>query len=115
MRKALWSEKGHTHSDFTRHGHYLVRLSMVGWQGRQGEGDNGVCGAVSDFHDSNPQRCHRRLARENNVEKALEALKEIQSEHATVISDGSKVSKLPAKELVLGDIVELKVGDKSAG
>ena len=52
---------------------------------------------------------------ENNAEKALEALKEIQSEHATVISDGSKVSKLPAKELVLGDIVELKVGDKSAG
>ncbi|KAK9177520.1 hypothetical protein WN944_029543 [Citrus x changshan-huyou] len=45
---------------------------------------------------------------ENNAEKALEALKEIQSEHATVIRDGSKVPKLPAKELVPGDIVELK-------
>ncbi|KAI4340098.1 hypothetical protein MLD38_024967 [Melastoma candidum] len=49
---------------------------------------------------------------ESNAEKALEALKEIQSEHATVIRDGKKVHDLPAKELVPGDIVELKVGDK---
>ncbi|XP_022745557.1 calcium-transporting ATPase 1, endoplasmic reticulum-type-like [Durio zibethinus] len=49
---------------------------------------------------------------ENNAEKALEALKEIQSEQATVIRDGLKNSNLPAKELVPGDIVELKVGDK---
>lgn len=49
---------------------------------------------------------------ENNAEKALEALKEIQSEHAAVIRDGSKIPKLPAKELVPGDIVELKVGDR---
>ncbi|XP_027177916.1 calcium-transporting ATPase 4, endoplasmic reticulum-type-like [Coffea eugenioides] len=49
---------------------------------------------------------------ENNAEKALEALKEIQSEHATVIRDGRKISSLPAKELVPGDIVELRVGDK---
>ncbi|KAL0865298.1 hypothetical protein Bca101_044416 [Brassica carinata] len=47
-----------------------------------------------------------------NAEKALEALKEIQSQHATVIRDGNKVSSLPAKELVPGDIVELRVGDK---
>ncbi|GAB2286031.1 Calcium-transporting ATPase 1, endoplasmic reticulum-type [Dionaea muscipula] len=49
---------------------------------------------------------------ENNAEKALEALKEIQSQHATVIRDGKKVSDLLAKELVPGDIVELRVGDK---
>ncbi|KAF2306105.1 hypothetical protein GH714_012530 [Hevea brasiliensis] len=49
---------------------------------------------------------------ENNAEKALEALKEIQSEHATVIRDGKKITNLSAKELVPGDIVELKVGDK---
>ncbi|XVF76558.1 hypothetical protein PTKIN_Ptkin13bG0275400 [Pterospermum kingtungense] len=49
---------------------------------------------------------------ENNAEKALEALKEIQSEQATVIRDGVKIPNLPAKELVPGDIVELKVGDK---
>ncbi|OMO67622.1 Cation-transporting P-type ATPase [Corchorus capsularis] len=49
---------------------------------------------------------------ESNAEKALEALKEIQSEHANVIRDGKKVSNLPAKELVPGDIVELRVGDK---
>ncbi|XP_057953655.1 calcium-transporting ATPase 4, endoplasmic reticulum-type-like [Malania oleifera] len=49
---------------------------------------------------------------ENNAEKALEALKEIQSEHATVIRDGRKVPNFPAKELVPGDIVELHVGDK---
>lgn len=49
---------------------------------------------------------------ESNAEKALEALKEIQSEHATVLRDGKKVPNLPAKELVPGDIVELRVGDK---
>lgn len=49
---------------------------------------------------------------ENNAEKALEALKEIQSEHATVIRDGKKITSLFARELVPGDIVELRVGDK---
>ncbi|XVF68664.1 hypothetical protein PTKIN_Ptkin11bG0019700 [Pterospermum kingtungense] len=49
---------------------------------------------------------------ESNAEKALEALKEIQSEHANVVRDGKKISNLPAKELVPGDIVELRVGDK---
>ena len=49
---------------------------------------------------------------ESNAEKALDALKEIQSEHAVVIREGAKISNLPAKELVPGDIVELKVGDK---
>ena len=49
---------------------------------------------------------------ESNAEKALEALKEIQSEQATVIRDGKRVPNLPATELVPGDIVELKVGDK---
>ncbi|XP_076891087.1 calcium-transporting ATPase 1, endoplasmic reticulum-type-like [Bidens hawaiensis] len=49
---------------------------------------------------------------ESNAEKALEALKQIQSEQATVIRNGRKVSSLPAKELVPGDIVELRVGDK---
>ncbi|KAF3658775.1 Calcium-transporting ATPase 4, endoplasmic reticulum-type [Capsicum annuum] len=49
---------------------------------------------------------------ESNAEKALEALKEIQSETACVIRDGKRFSSLPAKELVPGDIVELKVGDK---
>lgn len=49
---------------------------------------------------------------ENNAEKALEALKEIQSQQATVVRDGRKITNLPAKELVPGDIVELRVGDK---
>ncbi|CDY68458.1 BnaAnng27350D, partial [Brassica napus] len=49
---------------------------------------------------------------ETNAEKALEALKEIQSQQATVTRDGVKVSCLPAKELVPGDVVELRVGDK---
>ncbi|KAF9675298.1 hypothetical protein SADUNF_Sadunf09G0017500 [Salix dunnii] len=49
---------------------------------------------------------------ESNAEKALEALKEIQSEHASVTRDRKKFSNLPAKELVPGDIVELRVGDK---
>ncbi|XP_058738174.1 calcium-transporting ATPase 4, endoplasmic reticulum-type-like [Vicia villosa] len=49
---------------------------------------------------------------ESNAEKALEALKEIQSEHASVIRNNERVPSIPAKELVPGDIVELKVGDK---
>lgn len=49
---------------------------------------------------------------ENNAEKALEALKEIQSQQATVLRDGRKITNLPARELVPGDIVELRVGDK---
>ncbi|GMI88941.1 endomembrane-type CA-ATPase 4 [Hibiscus trionum] len=49
---------------------------------------------------------------ESNAEKALEALKEIQSDQANVVRDGKKISNLPAKELVPGDIVELRVGDK---
>ncbi|XP_058210763.1 calcium-transporting ATPase 4, endoplasmic reticulum-type-like [Rhododendron vialii] len=50
---------------------------------------------------------------ENNAEKALEALKEIQSDSASVIREGKRIPNLPAKELVPGDIVELKVGDKA--
>ncbi|KAH7667726.1 P-type ATPase protein [Dioscorea alata] len=49
---------------------------------------------------------------ENNAEKALEALKEIQSEHATVMRDGKLIPDLLAKELVPGDVVELRVGDR---
>jgi Ca2+-transporting ATPase len=49
---------------------------------------------------------------ESNAEQALEALKEMQSEHAIVIRDGKLISSLPARELVPGDIVELGVGDK---
>lgn len=50
---------------------------------------------------------------ESNAEKALEALKEMQSEHAKVRRDRHFITNLPARELVPGDIVELKVGDKA--
>jgi Ca2+-transporting ATPase len=49
---------------------------------------------------------------ESNAENALEALKEMQSAHAEVIREGVSISDLPARELVPGDIVELRVGDK---
>ncbi|XP_044501684.1 calcium-transporting ATPase, endoplasmic reticulum-type [Mangifera indica] len=49
---------------------------------------------------------------ESNAEKALEALKEMQCESGKVLRDGYLVPDLPAKELVPGDIVELRVGDK---
>ncbi|KAJ1378019.1 P-type ATPase, A domain superfamily [Sesbania bispinosa] len=49
---------------------------------------------------------------ENNAEKALEALKELQCESGKVLRDGIFVPDLPARELVPGDIVELHVGDK---
>ncbi|KAL2536313.1 Calcium-transporting ATPase 2 [Forsythia ovata] len=49
---------------------------------------------------------------ESNAEKALEALKEMQCDSGKVLRDGHLVPDLPARELVPGDIVELRVGDK---
>ncbi|KAI4311426.1 hypothetical protein MLD38_036325 [Melastoma candidum] len=49
---------------------------------------------------------------ETNAEKALEALKEMQGEFGRVLRGGRLVPDLPARELVPGDIVELRVGDK---
>ncbi|CAK9137217.1 unnamed protein product [Ilex paraguariensis] len=49
---------------------------------------------------------------ESNAEKALEALKEMQCDSSKVVRDGYLVPDLPARELVPGDIVELRVGDK---
>ncbi|KAG8391970.1 hypothetical protein BUALT_Bualt01G0242800 [Buddleja alternifolia] len=49
---------------------------------------------------------------EGNAEKALEALKEMQCDSGKVLRDGYLVPDLPARELVPGDVVELRVGDK---
>lgn len=49
---------------------------------------------------------------ESNAEAALEALTEMQSEHAAVIREGKQIADLPARELVPGDIVTLHVGDR---
>ncbi|KAL6865413.1 hypothetical protein ACP4OV_016564 [Aristida adscensionis] len=49
---------------------------------------------------------------ETNAEKALEALREIQSDHAAVLRDGKWLPSLPARDLVPGDVVQLRVGDK---
>lgn len=49
---------------------------------------------------------------ESNAESALDALKELQSAHATVVRNGVLVPALPASELVPGDIVHVRVGDK---
>lgn len=49
---------------------------------------------------------------ESNAEKALEALKEMQCESCKAIRDGYLVPDLAARDLVPGDIVELRVGDK---
>lgn len=50
---------------------------------------------------------------ETNAEKAIEALKEYAPDEAKVVR-GGKVFKIPAVELVPGDIVEVAVGDKIA-
>ena len=46
-----------------------------------------------------------------NAEAALEALKDLQPENAHCLRDG-EVKVIPARELVPGDIVEVRVGDK---
>lgn len=49
---------------------------------------------------------------ESNAEHALEALKEMQSEHAKTLRDGVLNSQLAASELVPGDVVMLAAGDR---
>ncbi|CAK9231707.1 unnamed protein product [Sphagnum troendelagicum] len=51
---------------------------------------------------------------ESKAESTLEALKEMQSEAARVLREGIQIMDLPARELVPGDIVELRAGDKVA-
>ena len=48
---------------------------------------------------------------ESNAEAALEALKKLQPESARVLRDG-EMQTIPARFLIPGDIVELRVGDK---
>ena len=48
---------------------------------------------------------------ESNAESALEALKEMQSETARCLRDGEWIGDLPARELVPGDLVEIRTGD----
>lgn len=49
---------------------------------------------------------------ESRAEDSLEALKQMQSETASVIRNGKEILELPARELVPGDIVEIRAGDK---
>jgi len=48
---------------------------------------------------------------ESNAEKALDALKRLQPDHAQVLRDGAW-HQIDAEDVVPGDIVEVKVGDK---
>ncbi|KAI5068427.1 hypothetical protein GOP47_0016772 [Adiantum capillus-veneris] len=49
---------------------------------------------------------------ESNAESALQALKELQPDGARVVRDDHRIFDLPARELVPGDVVDLRVGDK---
>jgi len=49
---------------------------------------------------------------ESNAESALEALKEMQSETARCMRGGEYNHEFPARELVPGDIIELRTGDR---
>ena len=49
---------------------------------------------------------------ESNAENALEALKEMQSETARCLRDGAWRHDLPARELVPGDLIEIRTGDR---
>jgi len=50
---------------------------------------------------------------ESNAENALEALKQMQSLHASTLRNGVWIDQLPTEELVPGDIVKIEVGDKA--
>ncbi|KAI4991786.1 hypothetical protein ZWY2020_040172 [Hordeum vulgare] len=49
---------------------------------------------------------------ETNTEKALEALRQIQSDHADVLHDAEWAPALPARDLVPGAVVMVRIGDK---
>ncbi|KAH7434126.1 hypothetical protein KP509_06G001000 [Ceratopteris richardii] len=49
---------------------------------------------------------------ENNAESALRALKELQPSFTRVLRDDHLFFDLPARELVPGDVVDVRVGDK---
>ncbi|KAI5015869.1 hypothetical protein ZWY2020_059408 [Hordeum vulgare] len=49
---------------------------------------------------------------ETNAEKAHEALRQIQSDHAVVLLDAEWAPALPTRGLVPGDVVMVRVGDK---
>jgi Ca2+-transporting ATPase len=50
---------------------------------------------------------------EANAENALEALKKMQSLHTPCLRNGAWIDQLETEELVPGDIVQIKVGDKA--
>ncbi|KAH9259674.1 calcium-translocating P-type ATPase, SERCA-type [Batrachochytrium salamandrivorans] len=49
---------------------------------------------------------------ESSAEASLEALKDMQSTHATVLRNGGEIQVIEAKFLVPGDVVKIMVGDK---
>lgn len=51
---------------------------------------------------------------ESKAESTLQSLKDMQSESSRVLRDGTQFMELPSRELVPGDIVELRAGDKVA-
>ena len=51
---------------------------------------------------------------ERKAESTLQSLKEMQSESSRVLRNGNELVDLPSRELVPGDIVELRAGDKVA-
>ncbi|KAL3678039.1 hypothetical protein R1sor_020995 [Riccia sorocarpa] len=51
---------------------------------------------------------------ENKAENSLQALKNLQSDYARVLRHGLEIPDLPARELVPGDIVKLRAGDRVA-
>lgn len=50
---------------------------------------------------------------ESNAENALEALKKMQSLHAPCLREGVWIDRLPCEELVPGDVVRIRVGDRA--
>jgi Ca2+-transporting ATPase len=49
---------------------------------------------------------------ESKAESTMQALKQMQSQTARVMRDGKDITEIPARDLVPGDIVELRTGDK---
>ena len=80
----------------------------------EGEGDEGLQAFVEPFVIMLILVINAIVGvwQEHNAENALEALKEMQTTTTRVLRNGKIVPDVPSSELVPGDVVDVRVGDK---
>ena len=80
----------------------------------EGEGDEGLQAFVEPFVIMLILVINAVVGvwQEHNAENALDALKEMQTTTTKVLRNGVLVPDVPSSDLVPGDVVDVRVGDK---